>query len=332
MDLDLFPYKNILVTGGCGFIGSNFINYMVKKYPMTNFYNVDCLTYCANVTNIEEPVRNASNYKFYNTKLQNTTVILDILRQYSVDCVVHFAAQSHVDISFVDALLFTEDNIVATHMLLESCKYAQEHKWIDLKRFIHISTDEVYGDSSLNIPECKIETSILNPTNPYAASKAAAEMICKSYYYSYNLPLIITRSNNVYGKNQYHDKLVPKFITLLLNNEKCTIHGHGNYLRSFVHVYDKVSAIELLLLNGVVGETYNIASDDEYTVNQIAEILIRLIKGEHALVDYWKVNIGDRVFNDTRYHISCDKLKALGWTPKVNFLEGLLDTINFYTR
>lgn len=287
--------------------------------------------YCSNLNNIIQEVQTSPTYKFFNMRLQDKEKLLYIFNTYKIDCVVHFAAQSHVDNSFVNSLIFTDDNILATHILLECCKYAQENNWINLKKFIHISTDEVYGDSSLNIPECKTELSTLNPTNPYSASKAAAEMICKSYYYSYNFPLIISRSNNVYGPNQYHDKLIPKFITSLLNNSQCTIHGNGDHLRSFVHVYDKVRAIELILCNGIIGEIYNISSNDEYSVNQIADILIGIIKGT-ADTSLWKTNIQDRVFNDTRYLISSNKLESMGWYRTIPFIDGLNDLINIYIQ
>lgn len=170
VDEDMF-YKNILVTGGCGFIGSNFLNFMVRKYPLVNFYNVDCLMYCANINNVAIDVQNSTNYKFFNTRLQERDTILQILKTFNIDCVVNFAAQSHVDNSFVNSLSFTDDNIVATHILLECCRFAQENNWINLSKFIHISTDEVYGESLNSIP--KTESSNLNPTNPYSASKAA---------------------------------------------------------------------------------------------------------------------------------------------------------------
>jgi dTDP-glucose 4,6-dehydratase len=328
MEIDYCIYKNVLVTGGCGFIGSNFLNYMVRKYPEVNFYNVDCLMYCSNLNNISLDVQSSLNYKFFNMKLQEKEALLYLLKTYQIDCVVHFAAQSHVDNSFIDSLVFTDDNVVATHILLECCKQAQENNWINLQKFIHISTDEVYGDSSLNTPECKTELSNLNPTNPYAASKAAAEMICRSYYYSYNLPLIITRSNNVYGPNQYPDKVIPKFITSLIKNEKCTIHGNGDQLRSFIHVYDKVTAIDILLQRGAIGEIYNISSTDEFSVNGIADLLITFIKTEN--ISNWKVNITDRVFNDTRYLISSKKLESLGWYKSISFIDGIRDLINSY--
>lgn len=322
-------FHNILVTGGCGFIGSNFLNYMVPKYPNVNFVNLDCITYCASIQNIT--VGERPNYKFVYGKLQDKNMLLNLLHAYKIDCVVHFAAQSHVDNSFKDSFVFTDDNIIATHVLLECCRQYNDTCNNCIKKFIYISTDEVYGDSTLGVPECKTELSKLCPTNPYAATKAAAEMIAMSYLYSHKLPVVITRSNNVYGPCQYQEKLIPKFILLLSNSQKCTVHGSGSYLRSFIHVYDVAVAIETILEKGIVGEIYNIGSDDEFTVNQIADILIQEIRDtiEH---DKWKIFVEDRLFNDTRYHISSDKLKQLGWRQTVPFTTGLRSTISWYLK
>jgi dTDP-glucose 4,6-dehydratase len=279
------------------------------------------------------------NYKFIYGKLQNKLFLLEFIQKHNIDCIVHFAAQSHVDTSFSDSLVFTDDNVIATHILLECCKLAQQQGTNTIKKFIHISTDEVYGDSTLTSGKsnefnevCKTEDSPLNPTNPYAATKAAAEMLCVAYYYSFKLPIIITRGNNVYGPCQYKEKLIPKFIHLLLNDEKCTIHGNGAYLRSFIHTYDVCTAIETILWRGCIGETYNIGSDDEYTVNQIADILINAIKSptDSNALQSWKEFVQDRVFNDTRYLISCDKLRCLGWSQSVPFCNGIMSTIEWY--
>lgn len=344
-----FDMQSVLVTGGCGFIGSNFLNYMVPRYPNTYFYNFDSLNYCADLENIT--VQNNHNYKFVYGKLQNKPFLLDFIQKHNIDCVVHFAAQSHVDTSFNDSLVFTDDNIIATHILLECCRLAQE-QGTPIKRFIHISTDEVYGDSTISkgttndqqpLDFCKHEGSHLNPTNPYAATKAAAEMLCTAYYYSFKLPIIITRSNNVYGPGQYKEKLIPKFIHLLLNDQKCTIHGDGNFLRSFIHAYDVCTALETVISLGTIGDTYNIGADDEYTVNQIADILINAIKyptdnqclanQSSTTMKQWKQYVDDRVFNDTRYLISSAKIHSLGWSQSISFLDkGIASTIKWYQQ
>ncbi len=319
--------KKMIVTGGGGFIGSNFLNYMVPKYPNIHFYNIDCLNYASNLNNIL--VSKNPNYTFIYKKLQEDHLFLyNFLIEHDIDCIIHFAAQSHVDTSFVDSLVFTDDNVVATHVLLEMAR--QYHlKTSKLKLMIHISTDEVYGDTEFC---CKNESSRLNPTNPYAASKAAAEMLCTSYIHSFKMPIIITRSNNIYGPGQYDEKLIPKFINLLLNDNPCTIHGDGNYFRYFIHVLDICKAFELLIEKGYIGEIYNIGSEEGYTVNEIADFLIHEIKGLNVDITQWKVTSPDRIFNDTRYLINYDKIKSLGWKPTISFENGIINTIQWYNK
>jgi UDP-glucose 4,6-dehydratase len=238
-----------------------------------------------------------------------------ILSEHNITHVIHFAAQSHVQNSFEDSLQYTHDNVVGTHTLLECCR-----KWGKIQKFIHVSTDEVYGESG---NEQFDETRILIPTNPYAATKAAAEMIAMSYIKSYNLPIIITRGNNVYGPNQYPEKLIPKFIQQLQSGQSLTIQGDGSARRSFLHVLDVCSAFELILLKGVVGEIYNIgAEDSEYTVMEIAKLLVQLVKHTDEYQKYIEY-ISDRPFNDARYFISNKKIKDLGWKIKINFEEGI---------
>ena len=316
--------KNLLVTGGCGFIGSNFINYYVKKHPGVYIYNLDAMYYCANKENIEESIRNSNQYKLIEGNLCSFDLINHILDIYQIDTVIHFAAQSHVQDSFDDSFKYTNDNILGTHTLLESCR-----RYGKIKKFIHISTDEVYGESLLSEnEEKKNEQSILCPTNPYAATKAAAELIASSYRHSFKMPIIITRGNNVYGPNQYPEKLIPRFIEQLKENKKVTIQGDGSNVRAFLHASDVASALECVLENGKVGEIYNIGSDEdkEYTVLEIAHILIEKIK--HT-TDYDEhiTYIQDRPFNDKRYYISNEKVKSLGWSIEKDFMEGIDELI-----
>lgn len=313
-------FKNILITGGCGFIASNFINYMVSKYPNVNFYNIDILYYCSNLNNIL--VNNSPNYKFFKADINDFNFISFILNEYNIDCIVHFAAQSHVDNSFDTSLQYTKDNIMGTHTLLEASRIYNK-----LKRFLHISTDEVYGEVHINHEGC-IEESILNPTNPYAATKAAAEMLVNSYYHSYKLPVVITRGNNVYGPNQYPEKVIPRFIKQLKENKKVTIQGNGSCIRAFLHAYDTATAFETVLLHGQIGEIYNIGCDEgmEFTIMEVAKILIKMIKNTENY-DQWIEYIQDRPFNDARYYISNKKLKDLGWNIKIDLMKGLNNLI-----
>ena len=311
---------NILVTGGCGFIASNFINYYFIANTGANIINLDAMYYCASEDNVMQEIIYSDRYKFIKGNLCSIDLVSHILINEKIDVVIHFAAQSHVQNSFNDSLQYTQDNVLGTHTLLEACRLYGK-----IQKFIHISTDEVYGESMIQEnEEKKNENSILCPTNPYAATKAAAELIAKSYYYSFKMPIIITRGNNVYGPNQYPEKLIPRFIQLLQQDKPVTIQGDGSNLRAFLHVNDVCTAIEIILKKGIIGEIYNIGSDDhlEYSVTQIAHKLIKLLKKTDNY-NKWITYIEDRPFNDKRYHISNDKLKKLGWIIETDFEEGL---------
>lgn len=307
--------KTVLVTGGCGFIGSNFLNYMLEKYPFWTFINLDKLDYCAREKNVVH--RNSDNYHFVKGDIGDGYLVLKILNQYSVDTVVHFAAYSHVDNSFDNSVEFTKNNVVGTHQLLEACRM-----WGRLERFIHVSTDEVYGE--IESGECHEET-ILAPTNPYAASKAGAEMLVNSYIKSYNFPAIITRGNNVYGPRQYPEKLIPKFILSALKNEPWTVHGEGESIRNFIYVDDVARAFETIILKGVIGEVYNVGTSTERSVLEICEMLKRKMDTSSEVVF-----VKDRAFNDIRYAIVSDKLLMLGWYEGVDIDKGMNMTIKWY--
>ena len=316
---------NLLVTGGCGFIGSNFINYYFFKNNYNKIINLDALYYCANEENISESIRDHKNYSLIKGNLCDMDLIKKILYENNITHIIHFAAQSHVQNSFEDSIKFTYDNILGTHTLLEGCR-----KYGKIQKFIHVSTDEVYGESMLKVDEThKTEHSILCPTNPYAATKAGAELIAQSYNHSYKMPIIITRGNNVYGKNQYPEKLIPRFIQLLKNNKKVTIQGNGLAVRAFLHAYDTAKAFEIILDKGQIGEIYNIGCDEgmEYSVIEIAKILIKLIKHTENY-DEWIEYIEDRPYNDLRYYISNQKVKDLGWKIDIDLMAGLKDLIN----
>ena len=315
---------NLLITGGCGFIGSNFINWIWKtnKYNIVNF---DAMYYCANETNVLEEIRNSSNYCLVKGNLTNMDLVKDVLSSHKITHIIHFAAQSHVQNSFDDSIQFTMDNVVGTHTLLEASRLYGK-----IERFIHVSTDEVYGESLSAEDEAhKTEHSVLCPSNPYAATKAGAELIAQAYYHSYRMPIIITRGNNVYGLNQYPEKLIPRFIKLLKESKKVTIQGSGSNVRAFLHAEDTARAFEVILDKGVLGEIYNIGCDEgmEYSVLEVAKILIRMIKGDDVNYNDWIEYIADRPFNDARYYISNQKLKNLGWDIKINFLDGLKDLL-----
>jgi dTDP-glucose 4,6-dehydratase len=312
--------KNILVTGGCGFIGSNFINYYFNKNTDVSIVNLDAMYYCASEFNVKEEIRNSDRYHLVKGNLCSFDLLTHLLPNYKIDTIIHFAAQSHVQNSFEDSLQYTNDNVLGTHTLLETAR-----RYGKIEKFIHISTDEVYGESMLmDDEEKKNESSVLCPTNPYAATKAAAELIAKSYYFSFKMPIIITRGNNVYGPNQYPEKLIPRFIKLLKEDQPVTIQGDGSNVRAFLHVLDVCGALECIIEKGQLGEIYNIGSDDhyEYTVLEIAQKLIQKIKSTDDF-NKWITYIDDRPFNDKRYYISNEKVKQLGWTINVDFEKGV---------
>ena len=316
---------NLLVTGGCGFIGSNFINYYFQKKKVNMLVNIDAMYYCANETNVYESIRNNNKYVLIKGNLCDNDIITNLLKTYNITHVIHYAAQSHVQNSFEDSIKFTYDNILGTHTLLECCR-----KYGKIQKFIHVSTDEVYGESMNAIDETfKTEHSILCPTNPYAATKAGAELIAQSYNHSYKMPIIITRGNNVYGQNQYPEKLIPRFIQLLKDDKKVTIQGDGSSVIAFLHAYDTAKEFEFILEKGIIGEIYNIGCDEkmEYSVMDIAKILIKMIKNTEDY-DSWIEYIEDRPYNDMRYYISNKKLKDLGWNIEINLMTGLHDLIN----
>ena len=321
---NLSNIKNLLVTGGCGFIGSNFINIFYEKSPHINIVNIDALYYCADVNNINKKVRKGSRYNLVKGNICSEDLVSHILDYYNIDTVIHFAAQSHVQNSFTDALQYTKDNVMGTHTLLECCR-----KYGKIKKFIHVSTDEVYGESLLEVEESKkTEHSLLCPTNPYAASKAAAELIVQSYIKSFKMPIIITRGNNVFGPNQYPEKVIPKFIQQIKNGEKITIQGDGSCVRGFLHISDTVDAFIKILEKGQVGEIYNIGCDEnmEISILDLAKLIHKLTNTDKLFEETIKY-IEDRPFNDQRYYIENNKLKNLGWKITTNLVEGLKELI-----
>ena len=319
-DFPNHPNTVLLVTGGCGFIGSNFINLILERFDNIKVINFDAMYYCASETNINKKWRESSRYIFVKGNLCSMDLVRHVLVIHNPTHIIHFAAQSHVQNSFTDALQYTRDNIVGTHTLLEATR-----QYGNIQKFIHVSTDEVYGESVLDMDEKhKTEHSILCPTNPYAATKAGAELIAQSYNHSFNMPIIITRGNNVYGPNQYPEKVIPRFIQQLKNNTPVTIQGRGDCVRAFLHVYDTATAFQCILEKGKIGEIYNIGCDEgmEFSIMKVAQLLIGKIC-KTTNYDKWITYIEDRPFNDRRYYISNQKLGDLGWKITVGFDEGI---------
>lgn len=313
--------RRILVTGGSGFIGSHFLREHRKRYPDDVIINLDRFDYCSHSPDIAQP------YIFVKGDVCDASLVSYALHTYDIDTVVHFAAQSHVDNSFGNSLSFTRDNIVGTHTLLECCRV-----YGSIKTFVHFSTDEVYGEVDRDHEGCT-EKSLLNPTNPYAASKAAAEFLARSYYHSYKLPIIITRCNNVYGSYQYPEKLVPSFITSILQNRKCQIHGKGEQRRAFIHAADVANAVNVILQNDnhLYGEIVNIGTTNEYSVTDILKYVVTCMKGTDAnWMDYGESVEDPRPFNDARYAVDASLLQSFGWKEEIPFDDGLQQTIAWY--
>ena len=296
----------------------------MKNYPHYKVVCFDKMDYCSSLSNLNE-VKECKNFKFIKGNILSADLLRYVFETEEIDTIIHAAAQTHVDNSFGNSFTFTENNVMGTHVLIESAKVH------GIKRFIHVSTDEVYGSSYADDPR-HIETDALEPTNPYAATKAAAENIVKSYYRSFKLPVIITRGNNVYGPHQYPEKVIPKFVRRLLTGLPCCIHGDGTNSRHFIYVEDVAKAFVTILHRGVDGETYNIGCEDEYTNLEVAQRLVKALKPAAPDVNDHIEFVNDRPFNDVRYYISSTKLHGLGWSPQVDFDEGLQRTIDWYAK
>ncbi len=309
--------KRVLLTGGCGFIGSFFAELLLKEHPEIQLVIIDALYDCASLKNIES-IRGLSSVKVVKGTIQNKELLSELFKTYTFDTVAHFAAQTHVDNSFHSPLQFTIDNVLGIHTLLE---VAREYGTV--QRFLHISTDEVYGSTSDEKPNT-VE-SLLEPSNPYAATKAAAEMLVKSYIQSFQLPAFIIRMNNVYGPRQYPEKMIPKFLLACKHKKALEIQGTGNQKRSMLYVEDATRAIYTLLQNGKTNCIYNIPSKDEFSVLEVAKSVCEKT-GSTIPFEY----ATDRPFNDTRYWIYDDVLEKLGWKQEMTFERGLEVTRDWY--
>lgn len=314
--------KNILVTGGSGFIASHLVDRLINMGYFV--VNIDKLDYCSYDNTVNIP----NKYKFIQGNIVNRELVSFVLKEYSIEAIFHLAAQTHVDNSFYNSTIFTHDNIVGTHNLLECVREYNEQHENKILKFIHMSTDEVYGEIKPGEQECT-EKSLLKPTNPYSATKASAELLASSYYHSFKLPITIIRCNNVFGPRQYPEKVIPSFINNLLNNDKCYIHGTGNTERHFIYIDNVIDALITVYEKGSVNEIYNIANHECYKVLELAKLLIKNLKNTDNYDEHIQF-INDRNFNDYRYLINSSKLEKLGWKPIINFEEGLKRTIDSF--
>ena len=313
---DGYKPTNILVTGGAGFIASHVIILLVNKYPNYKIVNYDVLDYCANLKNVES-VKDRENYKFVKGDILSADLVNHVLKTEQIDTILHFAAQSHVDNSFGNSFPFTQTNILGTHVLLESAKVH------NICRFVHVSTDEVYGEGHVN-DTAMVEESILAPSNPYAASKAAAENILHAYARTYDLQYKIVRMSNNFGCRQYPEKLIPRSILRVLSGKKAQVHGDGSYKRNWLHVKDAARAILCIIKLGGTDEIYNVSGDEEYTNLDVVHKIIALLK---AKPDESLEFVTNRPGQDERYAIDDQKIRALGWAPQCDFDAGLAEIV-----
>lgn len=324
--------KTILVTGGAGFIGSNFIKLMLKKYPDYKIINIDVLTYAGNLENLKE-IQDYPNYTFIRADIRDRVKMDEIFKTYDVDNVVNFAAESHVDRSIVEPEIFLTTNIIGTQVMLDVAKkhwklnsndkYSKEYK--KGVKFLQVSTDEVYG--TLSLTGSFVETMPLMPNSPYSASKASADMIVRAYYETFGMPINITRCSNNYGPYQFPEKLIPLVINNCLNEKELPVYGDGMQIRDWLHVSDHCSAIDMVLHKGLVGEVYNIGGNNEKANIDIVKLIVKTLGKAESLIRYVK----DRPGHDRRYAIDNTKIiTKLGWEPIHTFEEGIKETIQWY--
>ena len=307
---------NILVTGGAGFIGSCFIRHILNKYCDYKIINIDALTYAGNIENLND-IKDNPNYKFVHGNICDKELVRELMQE--VDCVVNFAAESHVDRSITGPEIFIETNVKGTLNLLQAAKEAK------IERFLQVSTDEVYG--SLGKTGYFYETTPLAPNSPYSASKASADLLVRAYYETYKMPVLNTRCSNNYGPYQYPEKLIPFFISRLLKGEKVPVYGDGLNVRDWLYVYDHCSAIDTVLHNGKIGEIYNIGGHNEKTNIEITKLILNAMGKDESSIEY----VQDILGHDRRYAISNDKIQTqLGWEPSLTFEEGIKITIDWY--
>ena len=306
----------LLVTGGAGFIGSCFVRHILNKYPDYKVINLDALTYAGNIENLDD-VKDNPNYRFVHGNICDKKLVRELIVES--DCVLNFAAESHVDRSITGPEIFVETNVQGTLNLLQASKE------LGVERFLQVSTDEVYG--TLGKDGYFYETTPLAPNSPYSASKAGADLLVRAYYETYKLPVLNTRCSNNYGPYQYPEKLIPFFISKLKRGEKVPVYGDGLNVRDWLYVYDHCEAIDIVLHKGKVGEVYNIGGHNEKTNLEITHLILDAMGKDDSYIEY----VQDRLGHDRRYAISNDKITSeLGWAPSVTFEEGIKLTIDWY--
>lgn len=311
--------SKVLVTGGAGFIGGNFVQYMVNKYPAYEIINLDLLTYAGELSK-HKAIEDKENYRFIQADIADRDAINAIFETEKVAFVVHFAAESHVDRSIEDPGIFVRTNVLGTQVLLDASRK------FGVSKFVHVSTDEVYGDLDFDPTTFFTEETPLQPNSPYSASKAGSDLLVRAYHETYGMNINITRCSNNYGPYHFPEKLIPLTISRIMNNEKVPVYGNGKNVRDWLHVYDHCSAIDLVMHEGQSGEVYNVGGHNERTNLEVVQTIIRTLGKSEELIEYVK----DRLGHDKRYAIDPSKLERLGWKPVYNFDTGIAQTIEWY--
>ena len=311
----------ILITGGAGFIGGNFVHFMLNKYPDYDIINLDLLTYAGNLETLKD-IQDKPNYKFYKGDIANRKFIFDLFEKEQFDIVVNFAAESHVDRSITNPSIFVQTNVLGTQTLLDAAKE------YNVKRYHQISTDEVYGDLPLDRKDLFFtEETPLHTSSPYSSSKASADLFVLAYHRTYGLPVTISRCSNNYGPYHFPEKLIPLIISRGLNDKSVPVYGKGENVRDWLHVKDHCSAIDLIIHKGKVGEIYNIGGHNERTNLEVVKTVLNQMNKPETLIDY----VTDRPGHDRRYAINPEKIeKELGWKPNYSFDTGIKQTIEWY--
>ncbi len=312
-------YNTALVTGGAGFIGSHFIRHLLKAHPHMKVINVDALTYCGNLDNIKD-VSSHARYRFYHADIGDFKTILAILKRHKVDVVVNFAAESDNNKAIHSPMEFARTNALGTAVLLEAARMAK------VKRFHHISTCEVFGELALKSTASFTEASPYRPRTPYNASKAASDLLVKSYHHTFGLPITISYAANNYGSHQFPEKVIPVFTVKALHDEKLPVFKSSGNKREWIHVLDHCRAVDFILHEGAVGETYNIGTGLEKTIRDVASDILRMAKKPAHMITI----VPDRPGHDSRYLLDSKKLRKLGWKPTVQWEEGLAETVKWY--
>jgi len=314
---------NLLVCGGAGFIGSNFIKYMLDKYPDYKIVNFDKLTYAVNLDNLKD-VENNSNYKFVQGDIIDLEKLNETIKENNIDHIINFAAETHVDRSIHGGCKdFVLTNTLGVQMILDAVKFN------NIKKFVNVSTDEVYGALELDEDREFTETTPIWPNMPYAAAKAGGDLMCNAYFVTHKVPVVVTHCSNNYGPYQFPEKLIPFFVFKLLKGEKVPVYGDGLNVRDWIHVVDHARALDLLLHVGVPGEVYNIGSDNEHSNLELTKMILNIMGKSEEMIEY----VTDRPGHDRRYAIDASKIKSLGWFPEYSrekFEQGLRETVEWY--